>query len=44
MQYIVRTADRAFTDAIYDDFDDMITDWGDAILSGWNYFMVTFAD
>ncbi len=44
MIYIVRTADRAYTDAVYDNFDDMVKDWGSDIISGYNYFVVMMTD
>ena len=40
MIFVVRTSDRMFTDAVYDNFDDMVSDWGADILAGFNYFVV----
>ena len=44
MIYVVRTADRSYTDAVYDNFDDMIKDWAADILAGYNYFIVMLVD
>lgn len=41
MEYIVRTADRLWTEAYYDNFADMVRDWKTEIMAGTHYFMVT---
>lgn len=40
MTYIVRTADRCFTEAHYSCFSTMVEDWGAEIIAGTHYFMV----
>ena len=44
MIYVVRTADRMYTDAVYDNFDDMAKDWAVDIMAGFNYFIVMTVD
>jgi hypothetical protein len=40
MAYIVRTADRCFTEAHYDSLAELVQHWESEILGGTHYFMV----
>lgn len=40
MEYVVRTADRLWTEAHYESFEEMIRDWAAEIVAGSHYFMV----
>jgi hypothetical protein len=40
MTYTVRTIDRCFTEAHYDNFEEMVQDWSSEIMAGTHYFLV----
>jgi len=41
MTYTVRTTDRLWTEAHYDNFADMVRDWSSEILSGTHYYIIS---
>lgn len=40
MEYIIRTADRAFTEANYDSLAEALLDWAREISAGTHYLLV----